>query len=69
MAKFDELNMVYLAENCVFAIEMRLLGVCDEKLRLVGVWPGVCHGKDPAIIELCTVISRMALVIDERTIP
>jgi len=29
-----------------------LLSICDEELRLVGVWTRVCHSKDATGIEL-----------------
>ena len=41
-----------LSKDCVFAVEMRLLGVGDEELGFVRVGPGVGHGEDPAVVKL-----------------
>lgn len=41
-----------LSKDCVFAVEMRLLGVGDEELGFVRVRAGVGHGEDPAVVEL-----------------
>lgn len=41
-----------LAENRVFAIEMGLLRVRDEELRLVRIWATVGHSNDTPCIEL-----------------
>lgn len=40
------------SKDSVFSIKMRLLGVRDEELRLVGVWARISHGYDAAGIEL-----------------
>lgn len=54
----DGCSIAYLAENCVLAVKMRLLGICYEKLRLVCIWAGICHGKDSAVVELGSVSGR-----------
>ena len=40
------------AEDCVLAVQMRLLGVCDEELGLVRIWARIGHSHHPAGVEL-----------------
>lgn len=47
-----------LAKNGVLPIKMRLFGVRDEELRLVGVGASVCHGEDSAVVELVYRMER-----------
>src|SRR5579883_84898 len=48
--QFDCL-VIALAEESVFAIEMRRRNFSDEKLRAVGIWPGVCHCQSSRAIK------------------
>lgn len=41
-----------LAEYRVLAVEMGLLGIRYEELRLVGIRARVRHGKDATVVEL-----------------
>lgn len=40
------------AEDCVLAVQVRLLGVCHEELGLVRVWARVCHRHHATGVEL-----------------
>lgn len=40
------------AEDGVLSVQMRLLAVCYEELRLVRIWARIGHGHHPAGVEL-----------------